>query len=106
MARTGDARSRGVSCLLADASTPGLTAAAPEHKMGLTGSPTAQLLLDQARVPVRRRVGAEGDGLKFALDALNSGRLGIAARAGGPAPAARDEGGAGGVQRAQVGPPI
>ncbi len=50
-----------------------MTAAPVEHKMGLTGSPTAQLLLEGARVPVNRRIGAEGDGLKFALDALNSG---------------------------------
>src|SRR6202000_275589 len=62
MVRTSDDRSRGVSCLLADAATPGLSVAEPEHKMGLTGSPTAQLLLDQARVPARRRIGAEGDG--------------------------------------------
>ena len=106
MVRTSDDRSRGVSCLLADASTPGLTAAAPEHKMGLTGSPTAQLLLDQARVPVRRRIGAEGDGLKFALDALNSGRLGIAACAVGLAQAALDEAVAWAKQRTQFGKPI
>src|SRR6201996_7989215 len=54
MVRTSDDRNRGVSCLLADATTPGLTPAEPEHKMGLTGSPTAQVLLDQARIPVRR----------------------------------------------------
>ena len=59
--------------------------------MGLTGSPTAQILLDQARVPVRRRIGAEGDGLKFALEALDSGRLGIAACAAGLAQGALDE---------------
>src|SRR5580692_1639398 len=106
MVRTSDDRSRGVSCLLADASTPGLTAAAPEHKMGLTGSPTAQILLDQARVPARRRIGAEGDGLKFALDALNSGRLGIAACAVGLAQAALDEAVAWAMQRTQFGKPI
>src|SRR6201996_3941881 len=44
MVRTSDDRSRGVSCLLAEAATPGLSVAAPEHKMGLTGSPPPQPL--------------------------------------------------------------
>ncbi len=62
MVRTSDDGGRGVSCLLLDAGTPGLGFGALEHKMGLTGSPTAQLLLDGARVPVTRRLGAEGRG--------------------------------------------
>jgi alkylation response protein AidB-like acyl-CoA dehydrogenase len=106
MVRTSDAGGRGISCLLADADTKGLTAAPVEHKMGLTGSPTAQLLLDGARVPVNRLIGAEGDGLKFALDALNSGRLGIAACAVGLAQAALDEAVAYAMQRTQFGRPI
>jgi alkylation response protein AidB-like acyl-CoA dehydrogenase len=106
MVRTSDAGGRGISCLLAGADTKGLTAAPVEHKMGLTGSPTAQLLLDGARVPVRRRIGEEGDGLKFALDALNSGRLGIAACAVGLAQAALDEAVAYATQRTQFGRPI
>ncbi|HVV20547.1 MAG TPA: acyl-CoA dehydrogenase family protein [Pseudonocardiaceae bacterium] len=91
MVRTSDDGARGVTCLLADAATPGLTAAQPEHKMGLTGSPTAQLHLDGARVATDRRMGDEGQGLKIALDALNSGRLGIAACAVGLAQGALDE---------------
>jgi alkylation response protein AidB-like acyl-CoA dehydrogenase len=106
MVRTSDARSRGISCLLADAGTPGLAAGPPEHKMGLTGSPTAQLLLEGARVPARRRIGDEGDGLKIALDALNSGRLGIAACAVGLAQAALDEAVEYAMQRTQFGRPI
>jgi len=106
MVRTSDERSRGVSCLLADAATPGLTIAPLEHKMGLTGSPTAQLLLDNARIDARRLMGAEGDGLKIALDALNSGRLGIAACAVGLAQAALDEAVAYAKQRTQFGKPI
>ena len=74
--------------------------------MGLTGSPTAQLRLDGARVPVSRRMGAEGDGLKIALDALNSGRLGIAACAVGLAQAALDEAVRYARQRTQFGRPI
>jgi len=106
MVRTGDEGSRGVSCLLADASTEGLSIAPLEHKMGLTGSPTAQLLLDNARIDARRLMGAEGDGLKIALDALNSGRLGIAACAVGLAQAALDEAVAYAKQRMQFGKPI
>ncbi len=106
MVRTSDAGSRGVSCLLADAATAGLTVAPLEHKMGLTGSPTAQLLLDNARIDARRLMGAEGDGLKIALDALNSGRLGIAACAVGLAQAALDEAVGYAKQRAQFGRPI
>jgi alkylation response protein AidB-like acyl-CoA dehydrogenase len=107
MVRTSqDDGSRGISCLLADAATPGLTPGPLEHKMGLTGSPTAQLRLDRARVPVSRRLGAEGDGLKIALDALNSGRLGIAACAVGLAQAALDEAVRYARQRTQFGRPI
>ena len=106
MVRTSDERSRGVSCLLADAATAGLSVATLEHKMGLTGSPTAQLLLDGARIPARRLMGAEGDGLKIALDALNSGRLGIAACAVGLAQAALDEAVAYAAQRTQFGRPV
>jgi alkylation response protein AidB-like acyl-CoA dehydrogenase len=106
MVRTSDEGSRGVSCLLADAATPGLNVAPLEHKMGLTGSPTAQLLLDKARIHASRLMGAEGDGLKIALDALNSGRLGIAACAVGLAQAALDEAVAYAKQRMQFGKPI
>jgi alkylation response protein AidB-like acyl-CoA dehydrogenase len=91
MVRTSDDGGRGITCLLADADTPGMTADRPEHKMGLTGSPTTPLLLDEARIPVDRRMGDEGQGLKIALDALNSGRLGIAACAVGLAQGALDE---------------
>jgi alkylation response protein AidB-like acyl-CoA dehydrogenase len=106
MVRTSDAGSRGISCLLADAGTAGLVTAPPEHKMGLTGSPTAQLLLEGARVPAGRLIGAEGTGLKIALDALNSGRLGIAACAVGLAQAALDEAVGYAAQRTQFGRPV
>jgi alkylation response protein AidB-like acyl-CoA dehydrogenase len=106
MVRTSDDGSHGISCLLAEATTPGLSIAPLEHKMGLTGSPTAQVLLDQARVPVRRRIGNEGDGLRMALDALNSGRLGIAACAVGLAQAALDEAVAWASSRTQFGRPV
>ena len=90
MVRTSDHGPRGVTCLLAPADTPGLSAAAPERKMGANASTTAQILLDGARVPAERRIGAEGQGFEIAMSALDSGRLGIAACAVGLAQAALD----------------
>jgi hypothetical protein len=106
MARTSDDGGRGITCLLVDGSTPGISAAPAERKMGLTGSRTAQLMFEAARVPVERRIGAEGDGLKIALSALDSGRLGIAACAVGLAQAALDEAVAYAKQRKQFGKAI
>jgi alkylation response protein AidB-like acyl-CoA dehydrogenase len=103
MVRTSPDGGRGISCLLVPGDTPGLSAGAPERKMGMTGSTTAQMIFDGARVPVARRIGAEGDGLKLALSALNSGRLGIAACAVGLAQAALDEAVTYAKQRTQFG---
>ncbi len=89
MARTSADRS-GISSFLVPADTPGLTADPPEHKMGLTGSTTATMVLADVRVPVERRIGEEGQGLPIALAALDSGRLGIAAVATGVAQGALD----------------
>ncbi|CAM3267723.1 acyl-CoA dehydrogenase family protein [Nocardioides dubius] len=90
MARTSDDRN-GISCFLVPADTPGLVADTPERKMGLTGSATTSILLNDVRVPVERRLGAEGEGLKIALAGLDAGRLGIAAVATGLAQGALDQ---------------
>ena len=103
MVRTSDNGARGISCLLADASTPGLTSAPPERKMGAKASRTAQVLLDGARVPTDRLLGAEGQGFKIALAALDAGRLGIAACAVGLAQAALDAATAYAKERRQFG---
>jgi alkylation response protein AidB-like acyl-CoA dehydrogenase len=88
--RTSDDRGRGISLLVVDAETPGVAPQPPERKMGLRSSPTAQIVLDNARVDADRLIGAEGEGLRIALSALDSGRLGISAVAVGVAQAALD----------------
>ncbi|WP_370968904.1 acyl-CoA dehydrogenase family protein [Amycolatopsis sp. cg9] len=103
MVRTGPDE---ISCLLVDGATEGLSAAPREKKMGLTGSPTAQLIFDGARVPASRLLGSAGDGLRIALSSLSSGRLGIAACAVGLAQAALDEAVAYAKGRSQFGRPI
>lgn len=103
MVRTGPEE---ISCLLVPGATDGLSAAPRERKMGLTGSPTAQLIFDGARVPASRLLGAPGDGLRIALSSLSSGRLGIAACAVGLAQAALDEAVAYAKGRSQFGRPI
>ncbi|MGW9309650.1 acyl-CoA dehydrogenase family protein [Saccharomonospora azurea] len=106
MVRTSDDGGRGISCLLVDGATPGLSAAPPERKMGLTGSTTAQMIFEDVHVDADRLIGAEGQGLKIALSSLASGRLGIAACSVGLAQAALDEAVAYAKQRTQFGKPI
>ncbi len=89
MARTSDDRN-GISCFLVPADTDGLVSDPPEQKMGLTGSATTTMRFDGVRVPVERRLGDEGQGLKIALAGLDAGRLGIAAVATGLAQGALD----------------
>jgi alkylation response protein AidB-like acyl-CoA dehydrogenase len=105
-ARTGEDKRHGISCLHVPADTPGLHPAAPEKKMGLRSSPTAQLSFDDARVPAGNLVGEEGQGFPIALSALDGGRLGIAACAVGVARAALDAAVAYAGERRQFGRPI
>jgi alkylation response protein AidB-like acyl-CoA dehydrogenase len=103
MVRTGEDGPKGISCLVTAADTRGLSAATPERKMGATASRTTQVILDGARVSAADRVGAEGQGFRIALAALDSGRLGIAACAVGLAQAALDEAVAYAKERRQFG---
>jgi alkylation response protein AidB-like acyl-CoA dehydrogenase len=102
-ARTADTGTSGVSCFLTEGELPGLTVGRPERKMGLTGSTTAALHFDGARVPADWLLGTEGQGFPIALSALDSGRLGIAACAVGLAQAALDEAVGYAVRREQFG---
>lgn len=106
LARTGEDGGHGITAFLVPGDAEGLTAAPPEHKMGLNGSPTAQLHFDGVRVPDERRLGDEGQGFAVALSALDSGRLGIAACAVGVAQAALDEALAYTLGREQFGHPV
>ncbi|MCX4662591.1 acyl-CoA dehydrogenase [Streptomyces sp. SID4919] len=90
LARSGGPGARGITAYLVPGDAPGLSAAVPERKMGMKGSPTAQVHFDGVRVPDSRRLGEEGQGFTIALAALDSGRLGIAACAIGVAQAALD----------------
>ncbi len=105
-ARTSEDRSRGISCFLAPGVAPGLSAGAPERKMGLTGSTTASLNFDGVELEAERLIGSEGDGLAIALSALDSGRLGIAAVAVGLAQACLDQAVAYAKERETFGKPI
>jgi alkylation response protein AidB-like acyl-CoA dehydrogenase len=105
-ARTGEHRTGGLSCLLVDAGVDGLSFGPPERKMGLTGSTTAIVNFDGARVSADRLIGAEGQGFAIALAALDSGRLGIAASATGLAQAALDAAVEYAKDRQQFGRPI
>ncbi|WP_128976960.1 acyl-CoA dehydrogenase family protein [Streptomyces roseicoloratus] len=106
MARTGSDGPKGITAFLVPGDAPGLGAAAPERKMGMKGSPTAQVHLDGVRVSDARRIGAEGQGFTIALAALDSGRLGIAACAVGVAQAALDAAVGYARERRQFGRPI
>lgn len=88
MARTGEHRTRGISCFLVPGDASGLSSGAPENKMGMRGSRTAQVILDDVVVDRDRLIGEPGQGFTIAMAALDAGRLGIAACAVGVAQAA------------------
>ncbi|SNR94801.1 Acyl-CoA dehydrogenase [Actinoplanes regularis] len=104
--RTGGPGPKGISCLLADANTPGLLPQARERLMGLRSSAPAQIVLDNARIPHDRLVGEENGGFAIAMQALDAGRLGIAACAVGLAQAATDYATGYAREREQFGQPI
>jgi alkylation response protein AidB-like acyl-CoA dehydrogenase len=106
MTRTSPDRTTGITAFLVPGDVDGLSSATPERKMGMRGSVTAQVLLDNVRVPQNRRLGKEGSGFRIALKALDSGRLGIAACAVGLAQGALDVAVQYAKEREQFGKPI
>jgi alkylation response protein AidB-like acyl-CoA dehydrogenase len=69
---------------------PGIRVGKVEEKMGIRGSQTVELIIDDLHVPAANRIGAEGDGMKLAMQALDSGRLIVASQSNGAARAALD----------------
>jgi alkylation response protein AidB-like acyl-CoA dehydrogenase len=91
MVRTGEAGPAGISALVVEKGTPGLSFGADEHKMGWNAQPTRAVRFDGCRVPAANRLGAEGQGFRIAMSGLDGGRLNIAACSLGGAQAALDK---------------
>jgi alkylation response protein AidB-like acyl-CoA dehydrogenase len=91
MARSNDhPGARGVSAFLVEKETAGVRFGEPMHKMGLHGSPTGEVILEDVCVPEENLLGADGDGFLVAMKALDSGRIGISSQAVGLARGALD----------------
>jgi acyl-CoA dehydrogenase len=91
MVRTGEPGPKGISCLVIERDMPGVSFGAPERKLGWNASPTAQVNLDNVRVPVANRVGDEGEGFRIAMAGLDGGRINIGACSLGGAQRCLDE---------------
>jgi alkylation response protein AidB-like acyl-CoA dehydrogenase len=79
MARTSDQGAKGVSAFIVEKDSPGLSFGATEKKMGWNAQPTAQVIMEDCKVSEKNRVGAEGEGFKFAMSGLDGGRINIGA---------------------------
>ena len=80
MVHTGGAAGpSGITALLVEKGTPGLSFGKPEKKMGWRNQPTAAVVFQECRIPVANRLGGEGDGFKIAMKALDGGRVNIGA---------------------------
>lgn len=97
---------KGMSAIIVEKGTPGFKAGKIEEKMGMAGSETAELIFENCRVPKANLLGKEGDGFKIAMNALDSGRIGIAAQALGIAERALEESVKYMKERVQFGKPI
>jgi alkylation response protein AidB-like acyl-CoA dehydrogenase len=101
-----DSGNRGLSTFIVEKGAKGLVLGKPEDKMGLRGSDTVSLSLEDLRVPADQRLGAEGDGFKIAMSMLDAGRIGVAAQALGVMTAAFEEAVRYAQQRSAFGGPI
>ncbi len=99
-------RHKRLSCFIVEKSAAGFGVERIEHKMGIRGSPTAELSFNGVRVPDRHRVGAEGEGFSLAMRTLDRSRPGIAAQAVGIAQGALEVAAAYARERRQFGKPI
>jgi alkylation response protein AidB-like acyl-CoA dehydrogenase len=96
-------RHRRLSCFVVEVPTPGFSVARLEHKMGIRGSPTAELAFDGVRVPAANLVGEEGGGFELAMQTLDRSRPGVAAQAVGIAQGALEAATAYARERKQFG---
>jgi alkylation response protein AidB-like acyl-CoA dehydrogenase len=99
-------RHRRLSCFAVETDRPGFRVERVEHKMGIRGSPTAELAFDDVRVPADHLVGAEGDGFKITMRTFDRSRPGIAAQAVGIAQGALEVAARYARERRQFGRPI
>jgi alkylation response protein AidB-like acyl-CoA dehydrogenase len=106
MVRTGGPGPKGVSAVVVEKDTPGLSFGAQEKKMGWKSQPTAQVNFDDCRVPVENRIGTEGEGFRFAMAGLDGGRINIASCSLGGAGLALDTAKAHLETRKQFGNPL
>lgn len=88
MVRTGGPGPKGISAVVVDKGTPGLSFGKQEHKLGWHSQPTSMVLFDDCRIPVANRLGEEGEGFRIAMMGLDGGRLNIGACSLGGAKAA------------------
>jgi len=102
----GAGRHRDLSCFYVERGMPGFQVSRLEHKMGIRGSPTAELTFDGVLVPDANRVGEVGDGFRIAMRTLDRSRPGVAAQAVGIAQGALDAAVAYAKERVQFGKPI
>ena len=103
LARPGEDGPKGISCIVVEKGTPGLSFGKKERKMGWNSQPTAQVIFEDCRVPVANRIGAEGEGFRIAMMGLDGGRINIGACSVGTARAAIDEAKAYTADRKQFG---
>ncbi|GAA0907463.1 acyl-CoA dehydrogenase [Streptomyces thermoalcalitolerans] len=101
-----DKRSKGISAFVVEKSDPGVSFGAPEKKLGIKGSPTREVYLDNVRIPADRMIGAEGTGFATAMRTLDHTRITIAAQALGIAQGALDYAKNYVKERRQFGKPI
>jgi hypothetical protein len=106
MVRTGEDGPKGISCLVVENGTKGLSFGKKERKMGWNSQPTAQVIFEDCRVPVANRIGAEGEGFRIAMMGLDGGRINIGACSVGTARAALEEAKTYARDRKQFGRPI
>ncbi|MGY0777923.1 isobutyryl-CoA dehydrogenase [Azospirillum argentinense] len=106
MVRTGEPGPKGISCIVVEKGTPGLSFGKQEHKLGWKSQPTSAVIFENCRVPVANRIGEEGEGFRIAMKGLDGGRLNIAACSVGGARFCLEQAVAYTTERKQFGKPL